>query len=92
MSRSEKPTGPTINPDQTIDPQQAKRMRWAMGLLIASGVSVMIGFIATQYLSDRSAERLGGPSSEAAARVSVPSSEPLTIEEPGTYDLYYEKG
>lgn len=66
-------------------------MRLSMGLLLAAGVSVMIGFLATQILSSRSAERLGGPSSDAIARERVPSREKIRISEPGTYDLFYEQ-
>ena len=76
---------------QTADEvAQSKAMRWAMGLLFAAGVSVMVGFLATQLLTGRSMERLG-PSSDAVARERVPSSEKVRIEQPGTYDVFYEQ-
>lgn len=77
--------------NSTPDVAQAKRLRWSMGLLVAAGVSVMLGFLATQYLTDSSAQRIGGPSSDPVARVEVPSSEQVKIDQPGTYDLYYEQ-
>ncbi|MBK7166430.1 MAG: hypothetical protein IPH81_14465 [Candidatus Microthrix sp.] len=76
---------------QTADEvAQSKAMRWSMGLLFAAGVSVMVGFLATQLLTGRSMERLG-PSSDAVARERVPSSEKVRIEQPGTYDVFYEQ-
>ena len=75
---------------QTNDAAQAKALRWSMGLLLAAGVSVMVGFFATQLLTGRSAERLG-PSDNAVARERVPSNEKVRIEKPGTYDLFYEQ-
>ena len=76
---------------QTADEvAKAKAMRWSMGLLLAAGVSVMVGFLATQLLTGRSAERLG-PSSNAVARERVPSKESVRIDKPGTYDLFYEQ-
>lgn len=75
----------------TDDQAQATSMRWSMGLLLAAGISVMVGFLATQFLTGRSAERLGGPSSDAVARERVPSNGELRITKPGTYDLFYEQ-
>ena len=74
----------------TDDQAQATSMRWSMGLLLAAGVSVMVGFLATQVLTGRSAERFG-PSSDAVARERVPSKEQVRFDQPGTYDLFYEQ-
>lgn len=62
-----------------------------MGLLWAAGVAVMIGFLATQWLSDTSAERLGSPSDDVVARERVPSAEEVSFDQAGVYDLYYEQ-
>ena len=72
------------------DAARSKATRLSMGLLLAAGVSVMVGFLATQVLAGRSAERFG-PSSDAVARERVPSKEKVRFEQPGTYDLFYEQ-
>lgn len=83
------------NPDHRMNPTgdvaQARRLRVSMGLLLAAGVSVMLGFLVTQILTDRSAQRIGAPSDAAVARLGVPSSEQVKFDQPGTYDLYYEQ-
>ncbi|MEZ5373975.1 MAG: hypothetical protein R2704_14860 [Microthrixaceae bacterium] len=84
-------TPPEVAAPPEDDPARLRAMRLSMGMLWAAGAVVMAGFLTTQWLSDTSSRRLGSPSEDAVARERVPSSEAVSIDEPGTYDLYYEQ-